>query len=159
MEALSRRDREGLRRLAVTEPRALPHLVGRLWDPDPAVRELAAEALGEGAAAHPERGREILRRLSWALCDESGTWGGPAIAGIREIARRAPELAAPFLGALVWSLEEPALEAEARAALETLAREVPELVAGHREVLERRAGGPGRERGGSRRRGDTDDGS
>ena len=64
-----------LRDLVVAEPRTMRHLLGRLWDPDTAIRKRAAVAVGHGAAAHPELGTEVLRRLMWTLNDESAMNG------------------------------------------------------------------------------------
>jgi hypothetical protein len=60
MELLQSADSSRLERLAADEPRAVRHLVGRLWDPDRRVRQLAAAAVGAAAAAHRELGRDLL---------------------------------------------------------------------------------------------------
>ncbi len=69
----------------VENPRAIRFLQGRLWDPDDEIRSRAAEALGAAAAAHPELGRELLRRALWALNDESATNGAYMLPAIGEI--------------------------------------------------------------------------
>ncbi len=105
MELLRRGDEGGLERMVVAEPRAVQPLLGRLWDSEPAIAARAARALGAAAAAHPELGRELLRRALWALNDESATNGAPVLPLIAEVACRAPGLAAPFvapMGSYLW---------------------------------------------------------
>lgn len=104
MELLRRGDEGGLERMVVAEPRAVQPLLGRLWDREPAIAARAARALGAAAAAHPELGRELLRRALWALNDESATNGAPMLPAIAEIACRAPELAAPFVAPMASCL-------------------------------------------------------
>ena len=105
MELLRRGDEGGLERLVVAEPRAVQPLLGRLWDREPAIAARAARALGAAAAAHPELGRELLRRALWALNDESATNDAAMLPAFAEIACRAPEIAAPFvapMGSYLW---------------------------------------------------------
>ena len=73
MEMLRQGDVEELERGVGENPAAVRFLQGRLWDADPEIRRLAAIALGSAAAAHPDLGREVLRRALWSLNDESNT--------------------------------------------------------------------------------------
>lgn len=125
-----------LRRLVASEPRSVRVLLGRLWDADADVRRRAADALGEAAARDPELGREILRRLVWALNDESGTNGAPGLAAIGEIGRRLPRLVVPHVGALVSMAWDEGLRAELLAALTTIAKGDPELIRPYLAELE-----------------------
>lgn len=129
MELLVAADTARLARLVGDEPRSVRHLLGRLWDPDDAVRAAAARGIGAAAAAHPELGRDILRRLLWALNDESATNGAPGIAAIGEIGARAPELAAPFVAPLASLAWDDGLRLEILRALTRIAEQAPELVA------------------------------
>lgn len=142
MELLRRDDHEGLARLAASEPRSLRHLQGRLWDPSPGYRRGAARALGAAAAARPEQGRDLLRRLVWALTDEAATHALHAVPAFAEIAAAAPELARPFVGPLVSTLEDPGLRAETLAALTRMAEADPSLVRPHSERIHRLADHP-----------------
>ncbi len=131
-------DSDGLKELLRERPAAVRHLLGRLWDPDPMLRERATEAVGFAATEYPEMGLELLRRFAWALNDESATNGVFAIPAVAAIAGRNPEMAAPFVGQLVVALEDPGLAAVAMEALERIGREAPELLAPYREELVRR---------------------
>lgn len=117
-----------LRRLVEADSRSVRPLLGRLWDNDTAVRSRAAAALGEAAAANAELGKEILRRLLWALNDESGTNGAPGLAAIGEIGRRAPGLVGPHVGALVSLVWDEGLRPELLQALAAIAEADPGLV-------------------------------
>lgn len=98
-----------------------------LYHADEAVRRRAAGAFGRAVArwsgGRPERAREVLRRLFWAMNEESGSvcWGAPEAAG--EILRHRPELCEDFVPLLVSLLPDPALR---RGVLWALARLGPE---------------------------------
>ena len=128
MEMLHQGDAEGLEQMVVETPAAIRFLQGRLWDEDPEVRNLAAIALGAAAAAHPNLGRELLRRALWALNDESATNGGPMLPAIGEIGRRAPDLVAPFVGPMTAYLWDDGLRPGILDALRRIAATAPELI-------------------------------
>jgi len=136
MEMLRRGDRQGLDQLVAEQPRAARTLQGRLWDADPEIRDRAAQALGAAAAAHPELGKELLRRAMWALNDESATNGAPVLAAVGEIGRRCPELVAPFVGPVTALLWDDSLRPGILRALCRIAEAAPELI---EEVHERLA--------------------
>jgi HEAT repeat protein len=121
--------------LATAEPKALPPLMGRLWDPDAQIRKRAARAVGRTVAARPELGTEIIRRLMWALNDESATHGVYGIPALGEIGRRAPAVLAPFVPSLVTLAADPGLRLELLAALQATAEAAPGLVAGQLDRL------------------------
>ncbi len=73
-------------------------LLGRLWDPDETIRGRAAAGIGASAAVNRDLGRDVVRRLVWALNDESATNGVYGLAAIGEIGVRDPELIEPFVG-------------------------------------------------------------
>ena len=128
MEMLRQGDSEGLEQMVVETPAAIRFLQGRLWDEDPEIRNLAAIALGAAAAAHPNLGRELLRRALWALNDESATNGGPMLPAIGEIGRRAPDLVAPFVGPMTAYLWDDGLRPGILDALRRIAATAPELI-------------------------------
>jgi len=128
MELLRHGDLESLERTVVENPPAARFLQGRLWDMDPEIRNNAATALGAAAAAHPELGREVLRRALWALNDESATNGGPMLPAIGEIGRRAPEVVAPFIGPMTAYLWDDGLRLGILRALCRISEVAPELV-------------------------------
>jgi hypothetical protein len=128
MELLQSADSSRLERLAANEPRAVRHLVGRLWDPDRRVRQLAAAAVGAAAAVHRELGHDVLKRLVWALNDESATNGIYGLAAIGEIGARDPELARDFLGPVASLARDAGLRSAIFRALGRVAETAPELV-------------------------------
>jgi HEAT repeat protein len=134
-ELLQQGRENALAELTVANPRALRPLVGRLWDPDGEIRHLAARAVGRAAAAHPDRGVEVIRRLMWALNDESATNGIHAIPALGEIGRRAPEMLAPYVPALVSMTGDASLRLALLEALGAVAESAPHLIAGHVDRL------------------------
>lgn len=128
LDLLRRGREEEAAELAAADPRALRPLMGRLWDPDPEVRRRAAAAIGRSAAANPERGLEMVRRLMWALNDESATNGVHGIAGLGEIGHRCPRLLAPFVPALVAMAGDDGLRLELLRALGRVAEADPRLL-------------------------------
>lgn len=128
MELLRQGDTQSLERMVVHNPSAVRMLQGRLWDADAEIRREAAIALGAAAAAHPDLGRELLRRALWALNDESATNGAPMLPAIGEIGRRAPDLVAPFIGPMTAYLWDDGLRPGILDALRRIAEVAPELV-------------------------------
>jgi hypothetical protein len=121
------------------DPRVARLLVPRLWDNDVRVSERAAAGLGECAVLWPEVAREIVRRLLWALNDESATNGQPALAGLGEIGRRAPLVMAPYVSALAAFADDDGLREDLLKAFAAIAEQAPHLVVPHLEALERAA--------------------
>ncbi len=136
MELLRQGDSEGLGRMVGENPAAVRFLQGRLWDADPEIRDLAAKALGAAAAAHPDLGRELLRRALWSLNDESAMNGKYMLPAIGEIGRRAPDLAAPFVGPMTAFLWDEGLRPGILDALHRMVESAPESIAGIRDRLE-----------------------
>lgn len=135
MELLAAGRQDELAGLAAGNRRVVRHLVGRLWDPDPVVRRAAARALGEAAALHPDLGRDVVRRLLWALNDESGADGRDGLLGLGWIGRAAPGLLAPHVGALVEMAWDDGLRVRLLEALCVAAEGAPELLEPHVDRL------------------------
>jgi hypothetical protein len=135
MELLRQGDSEGLERMVTETPAAIRFLQGRLWDANPEIRCRAAIALGAAAAAHPDLGRELLRRALWALNDESATNGGPMLPAVGEIGRRSPDLVAPFVGPMTAYLWDDGLRPGILDALCRIAETAPELIEDIRDRL------------------------
>jgi len=135
MEMLRQGDAEGLERIVVDNPAAIRFLQGRLWDPDPEIRSRAAVALGAAAKAHPDLGRELLRRALWALNDESATNGAYMLPAVGEIGRRAPDVAAHFVGPMTAYLWDEGLRPGILTALCRMAEMAPELIEEIRDRL------------------------
>ena len=141
MELLRRGDGAGLERLVTERAATVRHLQGRLWDPDESIRRQAATALAAAAAAHPELGRDLLRRLLWALNDESATNGRYAVPALAEVGVRCPTLIEPFVGSMVRLLEDDGLRPALFEALQRIGRVAPGVVARYRGLIRLYAGG------------------
>ena len=128
MELLRAGDEQTLGAVAAQEPRAARFLLGRLWDPNEALRQRAARALGVAAATHSEIGIDLLRRLMWALNDESATNGLYGITAVAEIGFNDPELVAPFIAPLASLSWDDGLRREIISALTRIAEAAPEAV-------------------------------
>jgi hypothetical protein len=129
MRALRSGDEAAVRHLATTDRRAMRHLFGRLWDPDESIRRRAADGVGWAAAAHPDQGRTVLRKVLWSLNDESATNGVYAIPALAAVAHRAPELARPFVQPMASYAWDDGLRPAIEEALESMAAVLPEEVA------------------------------
>jgi hypothetical protein len=133
---LLRQGRESeLTEWVVADARVVRPLLARLYDSDLHVRDRAAQVLGHAAAAHPELGREVARRLIWALNDESATNGVYGIPALGHIGRRAPELVAAHVPALARMSWDRGLRLAILEALTDVARGAPELVAPELEAI------------------------
>ena len=128
MELLQSADTVPLERFAAAEPRAVRFLLGRLWDPVREVGRRAAAGIGAAAAAHPSLGRDIVRRLIWALNDEAATNGVYGLAAVGEIGARCPELIEPFVGPVASYAWDDGLRQEIIRAMARIADTAPELV-------------------------------
>ena len=128
MELLQVGDEQTLGALASQEPRATRFLLGRLWDSDETLRRRSARALGVVAAAHPEIGTDLIRRLMWALNDESATNGLYGIPAVAEIGFHDAELVAPFIAPLASLSWDDGLRREIIRALTRIAEAAPEAV-------------------------------
>jgi HEAT repeat protein len=135
MELLRQGNVEDLEEMVAENPAAIRFLQGRLWDPDPDIRCRAAVALGAAAAAHPDLGRELLRRALWTLNDESAMNGEYMLPAIGEIGRRAPDLTEPFVGPMTAYLWDEGLRPGILQALCRIADVAPELIDGIRDRL------------------------
>jgi hypothetical protein len=141
MELLRRGDGAGLERLVRERAATVRHLQGRLWDPDESIRRQAAAALAAAAAAHPGLGRDLLRRLLWALNDESATNGRYAVPALAAVGVRCPELIRPFVSSMVRLLEDDGLRPALLGALEQIGWAAPDVVAPYRGLIRLYAGG------------------
>jgi HEAT repeat protein len=125
-----------LRDRVMADSRLIRPLLARLYDPEDEVRDRAARVLGHAAAAHPELGREVARRLIWGLNDESATNGVYGIPALGQIGRQAPELVAVHVPALARMAWDHGLRLAIIEALADVAATAPELVAPELEAIE-----------------------
>jgi hypothetical protein len=136
MEVLRADDTTRIEHIAATDRRAMRHLLGRLWDQEGDVGRTASIGVRAAAAAHPDLGLDIVRRLMWALNDESGMNGVFGIAALGEIGARDPELIEPFVAPLASHSWDDGLRPEILKALVRIASTAPRIVAPHLALLE-----------------------
>jgi hypothetical protein len=137
MELLRAGESAALEQLATSERRAMRHLLGRLWDQDEEIRQRAAVAIGAGARAFPDLGRDVIRRLLWDLNDESATNGVYGLAALGEIGYCDPQLMAPFIAPVASYAWDDGLRLEILRALCRMTEAAPEQTAAIREIVER----------------------
>lgn len=116
-----------LERLMRTRRAALGYAFGHLWSSDADLRRRAAVAVGMGAEANPELGREVLRRILWSLNDESATNGVYAIPALGEIGARRPDLVRDFVAPAASFVWDEGLRLEILRALARIVEAAPEL--------------------------------
>ena len=138
MELLQSPDTTRLEKFAAAEPRAMRFLLGRLWDPDETMRGRAAVGIGASAAVNRDLGVDVIRRLVWALNDESATNGVFGLAAIGEIGARDPDLIEPFVGPVACYAWDDGLRLEIIRALSRIADTAPRLVAPFLDEIEQR---------------------
>jgi len=121
--AVASGDLAEIERLVVADKRSVRALLGLTYHADPALRDTAATGLALAARHHPDLVAEVVRRLVWAMNDESGTNAvqGPAV--MRRIAEVAPALLLPVVPDLLRLTSDPGLRDE----LVAVVRRVAEL--------------------------------
>jgi hypothetical protein len=114
-----------LERLVSEEPGAVRHALGLTYHAERGIRERAARAVALAARRHPALVQNVIRRLVWAMNDESGTNAATAPEVLQAIADERPELLLPMLPDLVRLSADPELREGLAAALRTVSRRCP----------------------------------
>jgi hypothetical protein len=117
--------REELEALVAEEPRALRYLVALSYQTDETVRWSACRGIGIAGHYHPELVQKIVRRLVWAMNDESGTNALTAPGVVRAIAEERPSLLLPMVPDLTRLAADPGLQEELAAALKVVQERCP----------------------------------
>lgn len=129
---LQAQDWDGLTQAMRAEPKAWGLLVRALYLADEGLGWRAVEGFGRTMAAQAatdtDRCREMLRRLFWAMNDESGVSGRLLPAALGEAVARAPHVFGDWAPRLLVPLEEPFLQATAAWACGRIAQVRPDLV-------------------------------
>lgn len=86
---------EGLENLVTQEPRAIRYLLGMTYHSDDERRRTAAKGIAIASRHHPKLVKAVVRRLIWAMNDESGTNALTAPDVLLEIARVRPDILLP----------------------------------------------------------------
>ena len=88
-------------------------LINTLYSMDELLRWRAVECLGlltkQISLTEPDRAREIIRRLLWALNDESGGSGWASPEAVGEVIRNRPDIYNEFVSILVSFRDDPYL--------------------------------------------------
>lgn len=119
LEALVRDDRRTIR-----------HLTGLSYSADQEVARNAARGLAIATRYHPEQVTAAVRRLVWAMNEESGANALSAPLVVEAVAAEKPELLLPMLPDLLRLSRDPSLRAGLRRALRSIADAFPGQVGG-----------------------------
>ncbi len=98
---VEKNDVDGLRGLVARQARAVRYLVGFSYQRDDDKRKTAVEAIALAGGYHPDLVKNIIRRLVWAMNDESGTNAQTAPQVLRAVSEKHPELLLPMVPDLV----------------------------------------------------------
>ena len=111
--------------LLPVEPRAIRYLVSMSYHPDAGIRARANRGLALAARHHPKRMENVVRRLVWAMNDESGTNALTAPAACLAIAEERPEVLLPFVPDFTRLSRDPGLRDGLKATLQTMKDSLP----------------------------------
>lgn len=119
-------------------------LLGMTYRDDEARRRAAARGLALAARHHPKLIREVVRRLIWAMNDESGTNALSAPDVLFAIAEEEPELLLPVVPDMTRLSTDAGLQDGLRKTLERVSTACPGEVGDRiaRSLTEPRPGGP-----------------
>jgi hypothetical protein len=124
-ELVANGDSERLGALVAEEPRAIRHLVGCTYQADEKIRGIACQAIGRAARHHPDLVQQVVRRLVWAMNDESGTHSLTAPEVVKAVAVECPELLLPVVPDLTRLAADEGLHERLAEVLGLLAEKFP----------------------------------
>jgi hypothetical protein len=124
-EAVEQKHFDALDEIVAREPRAVRHLVGLSYQPDDEVRRAASRGVALAARYHPDLVQSVVRRLVWAMNDESGTNALTAPEVIKAIADERPELLLPVVPDLTRLAADEGLKERLVEALQKVAERCP----------------------------------
>ena len=124
-ELVAQGDIDRLGEVVADEPRAIRHLVGCTYQEDEQIRQTACQAIGRAARHHPDLVQQVVRRLVWAMNDESGTNSLTAPAVIKAVADTSPELLLPVVPDLTRLAADEGLHEPLAEVLKLLAKKFP----------------------------------
>jgi hypothetical protein len=125
-DAVVRGDVAEVGRLVVADARSVRTLLALTYQADPAVCETAAAGLALAAPHHPRLVAEAVKRLIWAMNDESGTNAVNAPLVIERLADAEPRLLVPVLSDLLRLTADPLLKDRLVGAIRRVAARLPE---------------------------------
>lgn len=125
LDLVAQNDAPALFELVAEEPRAIRYLVGCTYQTDDQARLLACRGIGRAARHHPELVQQVVRRLIWAMNDESGTNALTAPEVVKAVAVEKPELLLPMVPDLTRLAADEGLQETLAEVLRTLAEKFP----------------------------------
>lgn len=137
---------DDLERLIVDDRGAVRHLLGLTYAADPEVSRTAARGLAIAARHHPGLVQNTLRRLIWAMNDESATNAVTAPRVFEAIAAEQPELLLPMIPDLLRLRDDESLREGILNALSAVADACPGSMPPAIEAQFRKPGGNGEPR-------------
>jgi hypothetical protein len=124
-ELVAQGEIEKLGALVAEEPRAIRHLVGCTYQTDEQIRAVACRAIGRASRHHPDLVQQVVRRLIWAMNDESGTNSLTAPEVVKAVAEESPELLLPLVPDLTRLAADEGLYERLAEVLRMLAEKYP----------------------------------
>lgn len=122
---------DDLEQLVATEPRAVRYLLGFTYRPDRVLAARAARGIALAARHHPQMIENIIRRLIWAMNEESGANSLTAPIVIRALAIECPDLLVPVVPDLIRLSQDESLREELQASLRMVVEQCPGSVGEH----------------------------
>lgn len=114
--------------LIAEDPRTVRYVLGLTYRPEPELRARAARGMGMAARNHPELVENIVRRLVWAMNDESGTNALTVPDVLQAIADERPDILLPVVPDLTRLVTDEGLKEGLTAVLETVTAGCPGAV-------------------------------
>ena len=88
-------------KLVASDSRSVRYFLGLSYRPEHESRGLAARAMAAAARHHPDLSQEMIRRLIWAMNDDSGTNALSATEVVQAVADERPELLIPLMADII----------------------------------------------------------
>ncbi len=124
-EAVAQGRIEGIERLVASDPRVVRHLLALTYQPDPQIRQLAARGLALAGSYHPRTVQTMIRRLVWAMKEDSGTNAVTVPEVVRAVAEHQPELLLPVVPELIGFTKDESLREGIAEALRLVVKSCP----------------------------------
>ena len=124
-EVVAQGDLDALDALVEGEPAAVQYLLGGIYDADDERRAFCARGLARSARHHAELVGRFVRRLVWAMNDESGANALAAPGAVLAIAREDPALLLPVVPDLFRLSQDEGLAEGLREVLAIVAKAHP----------------------------------
>ncbi len=118
-----------LEKLLAEDARAVRYLLGFSYLPEVELRERAARGIAIASRYHERQIQDLVRRLIWAMNDESGTNALHAPEVVRAIAEENPDLLLPMVPDLIRLAADEGLKPGLAEALRLISQGCPGRVA------------------------------